>query len=87
MLSASAQERISLERFRSASRRRSGEPWRAWIDETTVDDDRAVLQLSLETLAGDGLLGPDRERRTSRMTLVREDDRWAIDTPTVVYTW
>lgn len=87
MLSSSAQERTSLERFRSASLRRSGEPWRAWIDETTIDADQAVLRLSIEALTGDGFLGPDRERRTSRMTLVREGGRWAIDTPTVVYYW
>lgn len=87
LLSVSAQGRTSLERFRSAGLRRSGEPWRAWIDGTTIEADRAVLRLSIETLAGDGLLGPDRERRTSRMTLINEHDRWAIDTPTIVYDW
>jgi hypothetical protein len=87
MVSASARERISAERFRSANLRRSDEPWRVWIDDSAIESDRAVLYLSLESIVDDGLLGRDRIRESRRMTLVREDGRWVIDTPSIVFYW
>lgn len=86
-LSTAAQERSSLERFRSANRRRPDEVHRVWIDDVSREGDRTILYLGIESLTDDGLLGPSRERAGARMSLVLEDDDWKIDSPTVVYYW
>ena len=55
--------------------------------ERTGDDDRVVLTLSVER-TWDGLLGPDRDIQSLRLTLVRLDGEWHIDTPLVgLYPW
>lgn len=86
-LSAQAQERTTLDRFRSANLRRREDVHRVWIDDVFVDGERAVLHLSVESLTDDGILGPGRERASARMTLVREGGDWKVDSPTVVYYW
>lgn len=87
VVSTAAQERSTLDRFRAANRRRDDEVYRVWIDETSVNDERATLLLTVERLSHDGLLGPGRERRGTRMTLVQENGGWKVDNPTVVYSW
>ena len=41
----------------------------------------------VESLTGNGLLEPDRERLERRVTLVREAGTWKVENPTVSYSW
>jgi hypothetical protein len=86
-LTTRAREHTSPDAFRAANRRRSEFARRIWIDEVTADGERAVLYLSIETLADEGLLGSGREHKDSRVTVSYEDDVWKVDTPTVAYFW
>jgi hypothetical protein len=86
-LTTRAREHTSPDAFRAANRRQSEFARRIWIDEVTADGERAVLYLSIETLADEGLFGSGRERKESRVTMSYEDDVWKVDTPTVAYHW
>lgn len=86
-LSTRAQEQIPLDRFRSANARQPDDARSIWIDEVIRHDERVVLLLAVESLSEDGLLRRDRVRESARMTLVREDDDWKIDSPISGYRW
>jgi hypothetical protein len=86
-LSARAKTRVPQRDFREAITWSGDEATRVWIDERTGTDDLAVLVLTVETSDG-GWLGVDRYRDHPRVTLIREDGSWKIDTPLVGYhTW
>lgn len=84
-LTVGAQGRLSQYEFREANHWRGDEAQRIWIDERIDTDGRAVLHLSVETIYSGGLLGSDRYREDTRVTLVFDDDEWKIDTPLVGY--
>ena len=86
-LSTAARERTSYERFDAANRRQPDDAYRVWIEDVRVDGDQAVLQVVVESLTGDGLLEPDRERVERRVTLAREVGTWKVDNPAVSYSW
>ncbi len=86
-LSTAARERVSYERFDAANRRQPDDAYRVWIEDVSVDGDHAVLQVVVESLTGEGLLEPDRERVERRVTLAQEAGAWKVDTPTVSYSW
>lgn len=86
-LSTAAQERVSYERFDAANRRQPDDAYRVWIEDVNVDGDHAAVQVVVESLTGDGLLEPDRERVERRVTLAREAGTWKVENPTVSYSW
>lgn len=86
-LSSRAQEQIPLDRFRSANAHQPDDAHSIWIDDVIRHDERVVLLLAIESLSEDGLLRRDRERASARMTLVRENDDWKIDSPASGYRW
>jgi hypothetical protein len=86
-LSTAARERVSYERFEAANRRQPDDAYRVWIEDVSVDGDQAALQVVVESLTGNGLLEPDRERLERRVTLVREAGTWKVENPTVSYSW
>jgi len=78
-----AQGRISKSEFRDTNTWRGEEAMRIWIEHQTGTDDRAVLNLSIDFTYDGGLFGTDRHTESSRVTLLREDGEWKIDTPLV----
>ncbi len=84
-LTAGAQTRVPWYQFIGANRARSDATRRVWIDDASGTDDRVVLRLSVETIHRGGLLGSSRYRDESRVTLLREDGAWKIDTPLTGY--
>ena len=81
-LSASAQARVPEREFREAITWSGDGTSRIWIDERNGTDDRAVLVLTVESSEG-GWLGVNRYRYHPRVTLIRVDGSWKIDTPLV----
>jgi hypothetical protein len=86
-LGTAAQEHVSYERFDAANRHQPDDAYRVWIDDVSVDGDHAVLHVVVESLTGDGLLQPDRERVERRVTLAREAGSWKVENPIVSYSW
>jgi hypothetical protein len=87
MLTPGAQARVRNHEFRSAISWEEDTPTRVWVDERRDLDDRVVLTLGVER-SWDGLLGPRRDTGSLRLTLVRLDGEWRIDTPVVgFYRW
>lgn len=84
-LTPRAQALVPRYEFRDANRWRGEEAMRVWIDQRTGTDDRVVLHLSIESVYDGGLFGSDRYTDGSRVTLVREDGDWKIDSPLVGY--
>jgi len=85
VLTSSAQGRVSRRDFREANTWRDEEGYRIWIDDRSGTDERAVLHLTIETIYDAGLIGSGRYEESSRVTMVREDGEWKIDTPLVGY--
>ena len=83
-MSEQAQRHIPRRDLREAATWADEEQVRVWVDRRTDHDDRAVLHLTIET-SWDGLFGPDRDRHQQRVTMVREDGTWKIDTPMFGY--
>jgi hypothetical protein len=83
-LSAHAKARVPAREFREAITWSRDEVVRVWIDDRGGTDSRAVLTLTVETSDG-GWLGVERYRDHPRVTLIREDGAWKIDTPLVGY--
>lgn len=87
MLTPRAQSRVEQFEFRNAIRWDEEVPSRVWVDERRDFDDHVVLSLSVER-TWDGLLGTDRDVSPLRISLVRIDGQWHIDTPIVgFYPW
>jgi hypothetical protein len=86
-LGSEAHERHTYERFHSANQRQPDDAYRIWIDDVLAADDKAVLHVTVESLVDDGLLGPDRERVSRNVTMVREDGAWKVQSPTIAYYW
>jgi hypothetical protein len=87
LLTPRAQSRVQQFEFRNAIRWDDDIPSRVWIDERQDFDDHVVLSLSVER-TWDGLLGPDRDITSLRLSLVQIDGEWRIDTPIVgFYPW
>lgn len=86
-LTTRAQARVPLYEFREVMTWDEDVPTRIWIEERTDYDERVVLDLSVET-SYHGLFGADRDTHSLRVTLVRVDGTWRIDTPLVgIYSW
>jgi hypothetical protein len=83
-LSSRAQARVPRDEFRDARRWQGESRVRVWIDERTEIADRVGLDLTLEE-AYDGLLRPARDTMGLRVTMIRQDGDWKIDTPLVGY--
>jgi hypothetical protein len=79
-----ARKRVSTWEFRQAQGWADEEAARIWIDDVTERDGRVTLRLAIETVYG-GLFGSERYTEHTRVTLVREDGGWKIDTPLVGY--
>jgi hypothetical protein len=77
-----AQTRVRQYELRSAMSWSEDVPTRIWVEQRRDLDDRVELDLAVER-SWDGLLGPDREIEPLRVTLIRLDDAWRIDTPLV----
>ena len=87
LMSPRAQSLMERYEFRRAAHWEEDLPTRMWVDRRDDYDDRVVLALSIER-TWDGLLGPDRDIQSLRLTLVRVDGEWYIDTPLVgLYPW
>ena len=87
LLTPGAQARVQEFEFRRAASWEEDMPTRLWVDERHDYEGRVVLDLSLER-TWDGLLGPDRDIQSLRLTLIQIDDAWRIDTPVVgFYPW
>jgi hypothetical protein len=82
MLTSRAQSRVQQFEFRNAIRWDEEVPSRVWVDERRDFDDHVVLSLSVER-TWDGLLGPDRDISPLRISLVKVDGEWHIDSPIV----
>jgi hypothetical protein len=79
-LSTRAQTVLRYAAFQSSQAWLGDEAIRVWIDESrSIESDHVVLELTIER-SSDGPLGPTRDRLQRRVTLVREDDTWLIDT-------
>jgi hypothetical protein len=83
-LSIRARARVPRQEFRHAQTWQGEARVRVWIDERTGTTERAVLNLTLEE-RWDGLLRPARDTTRSRVTMIREDGDWKIDTPLAGY--
>lgn len=83
-LSTHARARVPRDEFRHAQTWQGDARVRVWIDERTGTTERAVMDLTLEE-RWDGLLRPTRDTTRSRVSMVREDGTWKIDTPLVGY--
>lgn len=85
MLSSSAREETSREEFRRATRFDvpSDRVRRVRLDYVESSDDRALVQLTVEQVTGNGI---NFERYSYRYSvpLVREDGDWKIDDPFAV---
>jgi hypothetical protein len=82
LLSPEAQTRVHKYQIRSAMSWDEEVPTRIWIEERRDLDDRVVLTLGVER-TWEGLLGPDRDTGSLRLTLIQLGDEWRIDTPVV----
>jgi hypothetical protein len=80
LLTPQARARLTRLEIRSAMSWDEDAPSRIWIEQRRDLDDRVVLTLGVER-TWDGLLGPDRDTHSLRLTLVELDDAWRIDTP------
>jgi hypothetical protein len=83
-LSVRAKARVPERDFREAIEWGDDGATRLWIDERSGTDDRVVLRLTVETSHG-GLFSVERYRDHPRVTMIREDDAWKIDTPLIGY--
>lgn len=87
LLTPQAQARVQEFEFRSAMSWDEDVPTRIWVEERRDLEDRVELSLAVER-SWDGLFGSDREVRPMRVTLIRVDGAWRIDTPLVgFYRW
>lgn len=85
MLTTTAQGRVSKFEFRDANSWRGEEQQRLWIHDRSGTDERVVLHVTIETTGGGLLFGSGDWEETARVTMVREDGDWKIDTPLVGY--
>ncbi len=85
VLSTGAQARVPRYRLSGANRARPDVARQVWIDDVSGSEERVVLRLSVETIYEGGLFGSDRDRDETRVTLLREDGEWKIDTPLAGY--
>lgn len=80
-----SRNRLSRREFQEANDWRGSERHRVWVDERSGTGERVTLHLSVETIYGNGLVGLARYTLRTRVTFVRQDDQWKIDTPLVGY--
>ena len=83
-LSSRAQARVPRDEFRHAQTWQGESRVRVWIDERTEIADRVGLDLTLEETY-DGFLRLARDTTGLRVTMIRQDGDWKVDTPLVGY--